>query len=26
VPGIGGVTLEGLRPHLRPVTPAAEAR
>jgi competence ComEA-like helix-hairpin-helix protein len=26
VPGIGAVTLEGLRPHLRPVTPAAEAR
>ena len=26
VPGIGAVTLEGLRPHLRPVTSAAEAR
>lgn len=26
VPGIGGVTLEGLRPHLRPVAPATEAR
>lgn len=26
VPGVGAVTLDGLRPHLRPITPAAEAR
>jgi competence protein ComEA len=26
VPGIGAVTLAGLRPHLRPIAPAAEAR
>jgi competence protein ComEA len=26
VPGIGAVTLEGLRPHLRPIALAAEAR
>jgi len=26
VPGIGAVTLEGLRAHLRPVAPAVEAR
>ena len=26
VPGIGEVTLEGLRPHLRPIDPATEVR
>jgi len=26
VPGIGAVTLAGLRPHLRPVAPAGEVR
>ena len=26
VPGIGEVTLEGLRPHIRPLVPVAEAR
>ncbi|MFM7137431.1 MAG: ComEA family DNA-binding protein [Planctomycetota bacterium] len=26
VPGIGAITLEGVQPHLRPLTPAAEAR